>query len=209
MATATDEFIPTRSSLLSRLKDWDDQESWRQFFDTYGRLIYGVARKTGLSDADAHDVVQDTVLAVAKKMPEFRYDPAVGSFKGWLLQLTRWRITDQLRKKGSQRGDQVLPREQELGTTVVEEQSARAGFGLEAAWDEEWEKNLMAVATERAKQRVKAIQYQIFHLHVLNNQSTENVCRRLGVTKAQVYFASRKVAALIKKEVKALERCGI
>ena len=56
-----DEFIPTRASLLSRLKDWEDQTSWREFFDTYGRLIYGVARKAGLADAEAQDAVQETL----------------------------------------------------------------------------------------------------------------------------------------------------
>ena len=60
------EFIPTRHSLLSRLKDWNDQESWRVFFDTYWKLIYHAAVKAGLSDAEAQDVVQDTVISVMK-----------------------------------------------------------------------------------------------------------------------------------------------
>src|SRR6185295_19341664 len=93
------EFIPTRQSLLSRLKDWGDQESWKEFFDTYWKLIYSAALKSGLTDAEAQDVVQETVLSVAKKMPDFTYDPAVGSFKRWLLQLTGWRIYRQLQKR--------------------------------------------------------------------------------------------------------------
>ena len=80
MAAPRDEFIPTRHSLISRLKDWDDQESWKEFFDTYWKLLYSVALKSGLSDAEAQDVVQDTIVAVAKKMPEFHFDPALGSF---------------------------------------------------------------------------------------------------------------------------------
>ena len=57
-----------RASLLGRLKDWEDQTSWREFFDTYWRLIYTVARKAGLTAAEAQDVVQDTSLVVAKKL---------------------------------------------------------------------------------------------------------------------------------------------
>ena len=91
------DLIPTRSSLLSRLKNWDDQESWKDFFNTYWRLIYEVALKAGLSDAEAQEVVQETVILVAKKMQDFKYDPAVGSFKNWLLHTTRWRINDQFR----------------------------------------------------------------------------------------------------------------
>src|SRR6266581_2625572 len=110
-----DELIPTRRSLLSRLKDWDDQASWKDFFDTYWKLVYGVAIKSGLTDAEAQDVVQETVLSVAKKMQAFKYDPAVGSFKSWLLLITRRRITDHLRKiyrepprhQGEPRADQT------------------------------------------------------------------------------------------------------
>src|SRR5678816_1887940 len=88
--------LPTRSSLLSRLRNLDDNRSWRTFFDTYWRLIYNVARKSGLSDEDAQDVVQETVIAVARKMPAFRYDASKGSFKQWLLLITRRRICDHL-----------------------------------------------------------------------------------------------------------------
>ena len=70
-----EDFIPTRRSLLSRLKNWDDQESWRDFFDTYGKLIYGLAVKSGFTDAEAQDILQETLLSVAKRMPNFQYDP--------------------------------------------------------------------------------------------------------------------------------------
>src|SRR5258705_5904182 len=96
------DMIPTRKSLLGRLKDWNDQESWKVFFDTYWRLIYSAAMKAGLSDVEAQDVVQETVISVFKSMPGFDYDPGKGSFKSWLLRLTSWRIVDQLRKR--QRG---------------------------------------------------------------------------------------------------------
>ena len=81
------DFIPTRQSLLSRLKDWDDHESWRVFFETYWKLIYNAAIKAGLADAEAQDVVQETVISVMKSMPGFEYDAQHGSFKGWLLRL--------------------------------------------------------------------------------------------------------------------------
>src|SRR6478609_9328551 len=85
----------TRNSLIERLGRRLDRVKWQEFFDTYWRLIYGVARKSGLSDAEAHDVVQETVVGVAKNIG--KYDKKAGSFKSWLLQLTRWRIIDQVR----------------------------------------------------------------------------------------------------------------
>ena len=77
--------IPTRHSLLNRLKDWRDQTSWQDFFDTYWRLIYNVAAKAGLTDTEAEEVVQETVITVAKKISEFKADPARGSFSAWLI----------------------------------------------------------------------------------------------------------------------------
>src|SRR5258706_368599 len=94
-----EKLIATRWSLLSRLKDWGDRDSWQEFFDSYWQLVYDVAIKSGLTDAESQDVVQEVLLAVARKIPEIKRDPAVGSFKGWLLNVTRWRIADQFRKR--------------------------------------------------------------------------------------------------------------
>src|SRR6266487_2545077 len=98
------DLIPTRQSLLGRLKRWDDQESWREFFNIYWKLIYRAAVRCGLSDTEAQDVVQETVIDVARKMEHFTYDPAVDSFKGWLLYLTRKRIALQYRRRERERG---------------------------------------------------------------------------------------------------------
>src|SRR5689334_726407 len=99
-----DPFIPTRRSLLSRLRNADDNESWRAFFDTYWKLIYSFAVKCGCSDAEAEEAVQETIISISRKMAEFKYDPALCSFKGWLLHVTRRRVIDQIRKR-KPRGD--------------------------------------------------------------------------------------------------------
>src|SRR4051812_40882443 len=86
MSLHRENIIPTRYSLLSRLKDWDDQDSWKDFFDAYWRLIYSAAIQSGLNDAEAQDVVQETVICVAKDIQKFKRDRAKGSFKGWIIQ---------------------------------------------------------------------------------------------------------------------------
>ena len=99
MVNSKDDSYPTRPSLLKRLKDTDDQQSWQEFNDLYGKLIFGFATKAGLTESEAQEVVQETLIAVAKNLPEFRYDPKVCSFKTWLLNLSHWRVKDQLRKR--------------------------------------------------------------------------------------------------------------
>src|SRR5262245_375657 len=99
-AESPPQLIPTRCSLLSRLKSRQDDDSWQPSFDPYWHLIYGVPDQAGLNESEAQDVVQDTVVTVAKKLPGFKTSPEFGSFKGWLLHITRWRIADQFRKRG-------------------------------------------------------------------------------------------------------------
>ena len=200
------DFIPTRSSLLSRLKDWDDAESWQDFFNTYWKLIYNTAIKSGLSDVEAQDVVQDTVLSVAKKMREFKYDSARGSFKAWLLQLTRWRIINQLKKRLPSSRMEARAGDDTSGTSLAERVPDPAQADMDEFWEKEWQKNLVGAAIENVKQNVNPKHYEIFHLHVVKKLPSAKVAASLNVNRAQVYLATHRVSALVKKEVRRLEK---
>ena len=200
------ELIPTRATLLHRLKDWQDQSSWQEFFDTYWKLIYGVARRTGLTDAEALDVVQETMLSVARHMPAFRYDPAIGSFKAWLLNLTRWRILDQVRRRGRFSTPPPLSGETTTGTSVLDKVVDPASQGLDELWDAEWEKTLVDAAVAKIKGRVDPQKYQIFDFYVNKEWAPERVAAAFEVSIGQVYLAKNRVTAMIKAEVERLEK---
>jgi RNA polymerase sigma factor (sigma-70 family) len=199
------DWLPTRTSLLRRLKQWEDQKSWRDFFNIYWKLIYGAAVRAGLNDAEAQDVVQDTVIGVAKKIGGFKYDPALDSFKGWLLYLTRKRIALHYRKRERDRGGPFPRSEVRALGTEVEQISDPAGVDVEAIWNEEWEKHLTDAALARVRQEVNPKQFQIFNFYVLKQWPVKDVAETLGVTVAQVYLAKHRVSALVKKEVKRLQ----
>jgi RNA polymerase sigma-70 factor (ECF subfamily) len=200
-----EELIPTRNSLLDRLKDWGDDASWRDFFNTYWRLVYGVAIKAGLNDQEAQEVVQETVITVARRIPEFKYDPNTCSFKTWLLNLTRWRITDQFRKRRPGQGDAPAPRDTER-TGTIERLPDPAGAEFNAVWDHEWKLHLFDTAAAQVKREVSPEQYQIFDLCVFKQWPVRKIASELGVNVAQVYLAKHRVASMIKKEVKRLEK---
>lgn len=202
MTSRPDDFIPTRYSLLSRLQDWDDQESWKDFFDTYWRLIYSFALKSGLSDAEAQDAVQETVLSVAKNIHKFKRDPQLGSFKGWLRNLTRWRIADQLRKRNNPGAAMNSADDDSYERDLTE---IPASAEAESIWDNEWRANLMGVAMENIRRSVKEEHYQIFDLYVIREWPAAKVARTLGVTIGQIYLAKFRVGALIRKEIRRLE----
>jgi RNA polymerase sigma-70 factor (ECF subfamily) len=201
-----EELIPTRDSLLSRLKDWRDDESWREFFNTYWKLVYGVALKAGLTDEEAEEVVQETVITVARRIPEFRYDPAVCSFKTWLLNLTRWRIVDQLRKRRTHAAAISLRPESAGRTSMVERVADPVSLNLDSVWNQEWERQVLGAAIQHVKRKVNPEHYQIFHLCVFKEWPVKKVADELEVSAAQVYLAKHRVGALLKKEVKAMER---
>lgn len=203
----TDELAPTRLSLLERLRDLDDGDSWQEFFDTYWKLIYCAALKFGLSDHEAEEVVQETIIGVARKMETFHYDPQICSFKGWLMHVTRRRIIDFLRKRQTRgRSFEPLPADTNTSETLLQIPDPAAELAFEGMWEEEWQKNLVDAAMERVKQKVNPQHYQIFYLLSVKNMAARDIAELLGVSTAKVYVVRHRIARLVKQEVQALEK---
>ena len=199
--------LATRRSLLSRLKESNAQESWRQFFDAYWRLIYTTALNAGLTDWEAQEVVQETLLTVARKIKSFRYDPVVGSFKGWLLTIVRWRIADQFRKRQQHIQPLHARRGTETRSTATIERVADPGaVDLDAVWEEEWQRTLFAAALARVKGQANARHYQMFDLHAVKHWPVQKVAQTLGVSAGQVRLAKHRITALMRREVARLEK---
>jgi len=177
-----EELIPTRDSLLSRLKNREDQDSWQDFFDTYWKLVYGVAIKAGLTEQEAQEAVQETVITVARRIPEFKYDPAVCSFKTWLLNLTRWRITDQLRKRRPELVGVHRSSSDTARTATIDRIPDPASVDLDTVWEKQWEEHLLAAAIGKVKRRVKPEQYQMFDLCVFKQWPIKKIASQLGVS---------------------------
>jgi RNA polymerase sigma factor (sigma-70 family) len=203
----TSGLLATRRSLVDRLEDWGDRKHWQEFFDTYWKLIYSAARKSGLRDAEAQEVVQETVITVAKKVGKLRYDPAVGSFKGWLLHITRWRIADQFRKRDPMEARRSRSPD-DRATATIERVPDTDVADLDALWEKEWQENLFAAAIARVKKKVDPKQFQVFDCYVRKEWPAQKVAAELRVSVGQVYLARHRISALLKKEIKALEKAG-
>jgi RNA polymerase sigma-70 factor (ECF subfamily) len=202
--TSPENSLATRASLLARLKDWSNQGSWQEFFDAYWQLIYRVAIKSRLTETEAQDVVQDTLLAVAKHIKEFKYDPARCSFKSWLLMITRQRIIWQLRKRLPTESHWARGETGTSGTSTVERIPDPNAVDLDELWEIEWKNNHMSAAIERVKRTVSSRQFQIFDLYVLRGWTPLEVARTLRISVAQVYLAKHRVSARLGKELKTV-----
>jgi RNA polymerase sigma-70 factor (ECF subfamily) len=211
MPHETDDPYPTRSSLLRRVKDIEDQQSWTEFNETYGKLILGFALKAGLTEDEAQEVVQETMVSAAKHLPGFRYNPKVCSFKTWLLNLSRWRVQDQLRKRqtpgasasGQARAESIDDPDR---TATIERLPDPAGNQLDTIWDQEWRTTLLEAALAAVKAQCDLKQWQIFDLYVLKEWSVREVRKALSVSAGRVYLTKHRISLLLRKERKRLER---
>lgn len=197
--------LPTRWSLIARLKNLNDQDSWRVFFDTYKDLIHGVATKTGLSHSEADDVVQETVMSVCKHIGAFETDKSRGSFKAWLLQMTRWRIVDQVRRRRVEMERLAVESRDDLVTRMVERVVDPKGNELEVIWDEAWKRHMIDSALEEVKRNSSAIHFQIFYLLIIKEKTPQEVASSLQYEISQIYLIKHRLSKLMEKALRDME----
>ncbi len=194
--------LETRSSLIQRLKATINGQSWEEFFQTYWQLIYNVARRSGLSEADAQDVVQETVLKVHNSMDKFEYNRKRGSFKGWLRTVTRSRLAEHFKKQQRRPG---ISRPVDESADIINSMAAPEGPELERIWDEEWHRNLIQAALSRTKKLTSPKQFQIFKCHYIDEWTVKETCQTLGVNAAQIYMAKQRVGKIFKEAIESLQ----
>jgi RNA polymerase sigma factor (sigma-70 family) len=191
-----EELLPTRRSLFDRRRNWEDQLRFGVTSLTLtGNSFTWGAIKSGLSDFEAEDLVQETVLSVAKKVPEFVYHPVRCSFKGWLEHVTRLRIMDQLcRRQPAFQQTPAGDADSRRTSTAERVPDVAACAQQDAAWVEEWERNLVDAAMERVKLCVKPEHYRIIHLSAVKGLKTTEVAPMLHVIIGQVYLIRHRLA---------------
>lgn len=203
MALENPRSLLTRASLLFRLRDWDDSNSWEEFYRLYRKLVYGLARRSGLSHAEAEDVVQDVFKRVAETIQNFETKPQRGSFRAWLMNLTRWRIADKFRARPPGAPHETR-RDDGTGTGTLE-RLPDPNANDDAAWETEWQNNLLEVALARLARRAPAKHFQAFELYARQHWPVLRVARELGLNPASVYLINHRLTKQLKAEVARLQ----
>jgi RNA polymerase sigma factor (sigma-70 family) len=189
----------TRASLLVRLRDGGDSEAWRQFLRLYAPVVYGFARKRGLQDADAADLMQDVLRSVVAAAPRLDYDPSRGSFRGWLFTVTRNKVFNFLtsrRRRTDGSGDTDAHQR-------LQEQPAPADGDGE--WEREYERRLSALAMERVRPEFQEATWRAFWMTAVEAVSARDAGAVLGLSPGAVYVAKSRVLARLKEEVRRLQ----
>ena len=182
----------TRPSLLVRLRDARDERAWAQFVDLYAPLVYGYARRHGLQDADAADVTQTVLRAVASAIGRFHYDPKRGSFRGWFFTIVRNKVLTFL----SNRHDFCQGTGDPATQHLLEAQPAPDQET--AAWESEYEQRVFAWAVEQVRPHVHESTWQAFWQTAVEGRSAKEVAMALDLRVGAVHLGKSRVLARLR-----------
>ena len=188
----------TRASLLVRLRDPNDADAWKEFARLYAEVIYGFARKRGLQDADAADLMQDVLRSVAGAVGRLVYDPAKGTFRGWLYSITRNKIYSFLEARQRHvrgTGDTGAHRR-------LEEHPGREADADD--WDREYERKAFAWASDRVKAEFQPATWRAFWMTAVDGRNAKDVGAELRMSPGAVYVAKSRVVARLRDEIQQM-----
>ena len=186
----------TRASLLVRLKDRSNNAAWHEFVTLYGPVIYGFAKNRGLQDADAADIMQDVLRSAMGAFDRLNYDPAQGSFRGWLFTITRNKVFNSLSsRKGKARGTGDSDAHAQLAAQPDKQP------GLEAVWERDYQRQIAAAAMDHIQNEFQPATWQAFLKTAVHGEGAGDVAQDLKMSPGAVYVAKSRVLARLKDEV--------
>jgi RNA polymerase sigma factor (sigma-70 family) len=190
----------TQPSLLIRLRDQRDERAWAEFTEIYGPLVHQLARRRGLQEADAQDLVQDVFRAVARAIERYDPDPARGSFRGWLSRIAGNLIINLLaaqKRHPRGTGDTDMQRLLEEQPDLPAEESA--------LFEAEYRRRLLAWAAERARGGFSEAIWQAFWRTGVEGRPVKEVAEALGMSIGTVYQYKSRVVARIRREIEQFD----
>jgi RNA polymerase sigma factor (sigma-70 family) len=200
--------LATRTTLLNRVKNPDDSDSWQTFFDLYATLIRGQARRAGLTADEIEEVTQETLIELSQRIQNFEYNREKGSFKGWLYNLTRWRIANQFKKRQRQLVSLEL-----LDDAADGAEPFSTPNSLRIEPDEIWKSDFRRVVFDAALKNLRRAlspkQFQILDLSIVKQWPITQIAETLHTNRAHIYVLKLRVVSALKNEIRRLDKQAI
>jgi RNA polymerase sigma factor (sigma-70 family) len=190
----------TRYSLLLRIADTGDHAAWTEFLAVYEPLVYGLARRRGLQDADAHDLCQDVFRAIASAARRFDPSPEKGSFRAWLFTITRnlmSNLSRQQRCHPQGNGGSDFVRLLDAQPSAADEHSRLV--------ETEYQRRLLQYAANSIQSEFQPKTWQAFLRTAVQSCSVADVACELGLSPGAIYIARSRVLARLKARVAEIE----
>lgn len=184
----------TRASLLLRIRDPKDGDSWTQFGEVYAPVIFRFLTRRGLQEADAGDVTQNVLLEVAKGIQKFEYKPEQGKFRNWLATISRRQLNRFWNKKS---------------VPTIEPEEMGINQQSDAQWIDAWQSELLRSALQRVQKSVNETTWRAFEMTWIQNEPAAQASQSLEMPIDLVYSAKARVLKRVEEEVRMLgDDCG-
>lgn len=186
----------TSTSLLEGLKDLSDQQAWGEFDRRYRPIMLAVARRLGLSDADAADVAQETVLHFVRDYRAGRFDPSRGRLRHWIAGIARHRIGD-IQRRAALRGELC-------GASAMAELPDEDR--VHAACEQAWREAVLKRAVDELRSTLSGEKsLAVLELLFIRQMSAGQVAAELGMTPQDVYVHKSRLARRLREFIAAQE----
>ncbi|MBI4717389.1 MAG: sigma-70 family RNA polymerase sigma factor [Planctomycetes bacterium] len=190
----------THTSLLNGLKDPGNRSVWQDFVARYRPMIVKFAQRRGLSEEDAQDAAQQTLIAFCGAYQQGKYERQQGRLRFWLFGIARNQIRN-ARKRDRHREVQA-----------VEDSGATAFFDrlpdeadMEQQWEEEWQQAVLRQCLEEIRREFDPRSLEAFERFAWKGQPAQEVARQLGMTPNAVFIAKHRIMKRIKELLPVME----
>ena len=189
--------LQTRATLLQKLRDPENESAWREFVELYTPLIYGFAQRQGLQHADAADVVQDSLRAIASAIKKFEYDPEKGTFRSWLYTVARSKLNSHFKR--------TLKHPAGTGRTTVHQMiDQQPGSDEPTDWELDYKRRRFVWATEKVRHEFGDTVWQAFWKTAVEDEAPTEVARTLDVNPGSVYVAKCRVINRLRAKIQSV-----
>jgi RNA polymerase sigma-70 factor (ECF subfamily) len=177
-----------------RVRDGTDAEAWRTFVAVYAPVVYRYARRQGLQDADASDLMQEVMGEVSRAIRGFDYRPERGRFRCWLRTIARRKLL-RFHERQGRRPEVLVP---------PEELEQQGGAEADRDWDEAFHAEVLRVALSRVRRHFEPSTWRAFERVWLENTPAAEAAAELSMRIEAVYYTKSRVLKRLEEEVQDL-----
>ncbi|HRQ73483.1 MAG TPA: sigma-70 family RNA polymerase sigma factor [Phycisphaerales bacterium] len=177
----------TTTTILHDLRDARNDRAWERFVNRFRDPLVAFARRSGLSQADADDAAQETLVELARSLRDGRYDRDKGRLSAWLFGIARRCVLRHRQREARSRerttdDDAMRAIEQPTDEKPVED-----------LWNTEWERWAWTACLERARAEFEPATLRAFLLAVQSDRAADSIAEELRVPVKAVYNAKHRV----------------
>jgi len=183
--------------MLNALRDESRPEGWETFASRYWPVLAGWGMKLGLSEADAADAAQWTLMEFLKEFRAGRYERGRGRLSAFVIGIARHRILA-LRRDARRPIDRDTTQPGELPDDAT----------LTSLWDQERRRVILdqAIAELRGSPRMSPATFTAFELVAIRGLPAEAASRQTGLSVNEVYVAKSRCTRRLREIVDELTR---